>query len=320
LDEIIRLDGDIWQVDLNDCGIPGRSAGYFIQGGVDWALIETGPASSHSRVLEASDFLGIGPSALKYIAVTHLHLDHAGGTGILARHFQNARIVVHEKGARHMIDPSRLVAGATVAWGEEMMKVFGEVLPVDGERVVAAGEGYRIELGDRVIEAWDTPGHAKHHLCYYDSRTKGLFSGDAAGVYQPRLSRLLKRPVIRPATPVPDFDAPRMYESLFRMAVSDIERIYFTHFGMAESAQMIVELMTGQLTVQMGLARQYMGDADAQSKLNAAIVRQTKKGLLGQYAEFKTDDQRLKNEWDFLTGIMHLSVAGILDYLRRNDK
>lgn len=319
LPEIISLNGDIWQIDLDDCGIPGRSAGYFIRGGNHWMLVETGPASSLPRILEAAKALGIDSSSVKYIAVTHIHLDHAGGVGVLARHFQDAGIVVHEKGARHIIDPTKLIAGATIAWGEKMMKMFGEVLPVAGNRVIPSTEGDLIRLGDRVIEIWDTPGHAKHHLCYYDRQTKGLFSGDAAGVYQPRLSQKLNRPAIRPATPVPDFDAPKMYNTLFRIAVSEIERIYFTHFGMAEAPQMIVEMLTGQLTVQLELAKKYFNRPDAQLSLQNAMVKQIKKGLLEQPGEFVADDKRIQDEWDFMTGIMHLSVAGILDYLKRKE-
>lgn len=318
--EVVMLKGDIWQFDLEDCGIPGRSSAYFLRGDAGWMLIETGAASSLNNVLDAAGIIGIAPADLKYIAVTHIHLDHAGGVGSVARQFPNARIVVHPKGARHIADPSRLMAGATKAWGEEKMKEFGELVPVPGERIMAVTEGQVLDLGGREIEVWDTPGHSKHHMCYLDSRTKGLFSGDAAGVYKPKLSRLLNRPVTRPATPGPEFDAVLMFDTFKRIALSDIRYLYFTHFGVAENPQFIMEILIGQLSVQLEHARKIFHCSDAHARLTEALYRQIKKTLPGWQTTLDLEDEEIRLEWEFMTGLMHLSVAGILDYLKKNEE
>jgi len=173
--KIVQLPGEIWQIDLEDCGHLGRTAGYFVKGQEGWMLVETGPASSLDKILEAATSLGITPDNLKYIAVTHVHLDHAGGLGVTAEYFTNAKLIVHNKGSRHMVDPTRLIAGATKAWGEKKMAEFGKIKPVAKERVIPVREGDIIDLGNRIIEVWETPGHAKHHACFYDRKTKGLF-------------------------------------------------------------------------------------------------------------------------------------------------
>lgn len=317
--EIVKLQGDIWQVDLVECGQPGRTAGYFIKGDRVWMLIETGPASSLKVILEAAKILGIELGQLKYIAVTHIHLDHAGGVGLVSRHFPEASIVAHCKGARHLVNPARLIAGAKAVWGKEKMAEFGEILPVPEERVIAVDEGSKIYLDDRIIEVWDTPGHSQNHVCFYDPETKGLFSGDAVGTYQPRLSQVFKKQVIRPATPVPDFNANLMLKSLTRIGASDLEHIYFTHFGSVKSPQVLVEQLIGQLTIQMELAGGCYQDVDAQNILQKALLKQTKKGLAVQIDDLRFADQRTRAEWEFITGKMSLSVAGILGYLKKYE-
>lgn len=312
---IVELEGGIWQVDLEYCGHPGTTAGYLVRGDAGWMLIETGPASSAEKIFQAVKILGIKPPEVKYVAVTHIHLDHAGGLGVVAQHFSQAAVVVHYKSARHVIDPSRLIAGATAIWGQEKMQEFGEIVPVDEERVIPAGEGYRIDLGSRTIEVWDTPGHTKNHLCYYDAKTRGLFSGDAAGVYLPRLSETFGRPVVRPATPLPDFNGEKMLASLLRFALSDMDRVYYTHFGAAARPQLLIELVTGQLSVLLQLARKYVKSPDARNLLAGAIQRYIEKGLWGQAGSGEIKEPWAQNEWNFLTGILELNGAGILAYL-----
>ena len=175
-------------------------------------LVETGPGTSVEPVARALDELGIAPDALAHIVLTHIHLDHAGGVGALAARFPRATVWVHERGARHLADPSRLVSSATRVYGEERMaSLFGPVEPVPAERLRVLEDQQLLDIGGRSLLALDTPGHASHHLALVDSSTGVVFTGDALGIHVPDL------PVLRPATPPPEFD--------LELAVASIERI-----------------------------------------------------------------------------------------------
>lgn len=312
-----KLPGDIWQFDLEECGVLGRTGGYLVKGDTGWLLVETGPASSFPAVMEAVDALEIAGEDLLYIGVTHIHLDHAGGIGQVAQKFPKAKVLVHHKGARHVIEPTRLIEGATAVWGEEKMQKFGPILAVPEEQVIPVKEGDRIHLGNRVITVWDTPGHTKHHVCFFDSKTSGLFSGDAAGVYQPLLSKKLGRYVVRTATPPPDFNEEKMLQTLKRIALTELEVIYFTHFGALEKPLQLVQQLIGQLTLQMELARQYCGLPGQRLLLAEALTKQIRRelGIADVWNLGVSREDIITNEWHFMTGLMEMSAAGCLQYL-----
>jgi glyoxylase-like metal-dependent hydrolase (beta-lactamase superfamily II)/uncharacterized coiled-coil protein SlyX len=320
LEGLIELHGDIWQVDLEERGLPGWTAGYLLKGTghSGWMLIETGPASSSERLFAAADSLGISPGQVKYIGVTHIHLDHAGGLGVIARYFQDAEIWVHPRGERHLVDPTRLIAGSRAVYGEKKMQEYGEVRPVSPERLRSAREGKIISLGERSIEVWETPGHAKHHVCFYDRQTRGLFSGDAVGVYLPLTSKLLKQPVTRPATPGPDFNGALMLQDLYRLALSEVQNLYFTHFGAASPAQLLIELVLGQLLMHMRIAGNYLEEEDAQQKLTRALQEQTIKGLCSCLAEKSIARDLVSNEMDLMLEPLYDSADGLLSYLHQS--
>lgn len=315
--EIRELPGGIWQIDLEECGVPGRTCGYLVKGDIDWLLVETGPASSLDRIVEALDILNIQYEDLRYIGVTHIHLDHAGGVGAVARKFPRAKVLVQQKGARHLIDPSRLIKSAAAIWGEAKMQQFGPILPVPEEQVLPVTEGDQLHLGNRTVTVWYTPGHAKHHICFHDSLTNGLFSGDATGVYQPRLSARLNKHVIRTATVPPEFNGRVMLETLIRIALTELEVIYFTHFGALERPLQLIQQLIGQLTLQMELARKYYGQPDGHLLLAEAMVKMIKEELgVQQLSRLEGEaDALLEHEWDFMTGLMAMSAAGCLQYL-----
>ena len=147
------------------------------------AIIDTGTANAAPHVLKALAAKGIAPEAVDYVILTHVHLDHAGGAGELMRRFSNARLTVHPRGARHMIDPSRLIAATVAIYGEEeMRRTYGEVLAVPRERVIETPEGHTLELAGRELLFLDAPGHARHHAVIRDSRTGHFFVGDNFGL------------------------------------------------------------------------------------------------------------------------------------------
>jgi glyoxylase-like metal-dependent hydrolase (beta-lactamase superfamily II) len=201
------------------------TAGYLLEG-PDPVLVETGSQSSVPALLAALEQEGVGADDLAGVVVTHIHLDHAGGVGDVARAFPGATVYVHEKGARHLADPSRLVASAGRVYGELLDRLYGRLAPTDADRIRVLGDGEVIAVGDgRVLTAIDSPGHAKHHLGLLDSGSGVLFAGDAVGVRLPDIG------VFRPATPPPDFDLDAAVTSLRRFAAHRPDALALAHFG-----------------------------------------------------------------------------------------
>lgn len=222
---VADLGHDVHCIDTQMGGYEGITSAYLIRSSRP-ALVETGAARSAPVVIAALAELGVGPEDLATIVVTHIHLDHAGGVGDLAAAFPRARVVVHEKGARHLADPSRLVASAHRVFGADMDRLFGDLIPTEAERITALGDVGSIDLGDgRRLDTFHNPGHASHHVGLLDSLSGDLYTGDAAGVYVPETAD------VRPATPPPDFDLGLALSSLRRMADARADRLLFSHFG-----------------------------------------------------------------------------------------
>jgi glyoxylase-like metal-dependent hydrolase (beta-lactamase superfamily II) len=206
------------------------TAGYLIEGAAP-VLIETGSQSSVPVLLDALAAQGLGPGDLAGIVVTHVHLDHAGGVGDVARAFPNATVYVHPRGARHLVDPARLVASAATVYGDALDGLYGRLLPTDAARVRALEDGEEVVLGGgRTLAAVHSPGHAKHHMALHDSGSGTLFVGDAVGVKLPGAGP------VRPATPPADFDLALALDSLERFAARSPSALALAHYGvLAES-------------------------------------------------------------------------------------
>ncbi|GAO03572.1 MBL fold metallo-hydrolase [Anaeromyxobacter sp. PSR-1] len=223
-------------VHLIDTGYvrPRLAAAYLVRGRDAAAVVETGTAGSVPRVLEAVASAGLRPDDVSHVVVTHVHLDHAAGAGALLRALPRARLVVHPRGARHMIDPSKLMAGASEVYGAERVRaLYGEVVPAPAERVIEAADGFTLDLGDRPLRALDAPGHAKHHLVLHDPRSRGFFTGDAFGISY-RETDSARGPFLFPTTTPVQLDPPALKATLARMLAEAPERVYLTHYGMLE--------------------------------------------------------------------------------------
>lgn len=219
------LGNDVYMIDTRMGGYEGITSSYLIRGSRP-CLIETGSALSAPVVIDELATLGIGQGELATIVVTHIHLDHAGGVGDLARAFPQATVVVQERGARHLADPTKLVASARRIFGSEMDRLFGDLQPTEAERIVAIADTGSVDLGDgRCLETFHNPGHASHHIGLVDSATGDLYTGDAAGVYVQQTAQ------VRPATPPPEFDLDLTVGSLQRMREVRATRLLFSHFG-----------------------------------------------------------------------------------------
>jgi glyoxylase-like metal-dependent hydrolase (beta-lactamase superfamily II) len=202
------------------------TAGYLIEGPAP-VLIETGSQSSVPALLDALQGLGVAPADLAGIAVTHIHLDHAGGVGDVARAFPNATVYVHEKGARHLVNPDRLVRSAAMVYGDLLDSLYGRLEPTPPERVHVLADGEELDVGGgRRLTTIDSPGHAKHHLGLHDSESGIIFAGDAVGV------RLPDAGVLRPATPPADFDLDQAIDSLHKFAARRPTGVALAHYGL----------------------------------------------------------------------------------------
>ena len=222
---VTPLGHEVFQIDTRMAGYEGITAGYLIRGDRP-CLVETGTAPSAPVVRDAMAALGIGAGDLATVVVTHIHLDHAGGAGDIAAMFPAAQIVVHQRGARHLADPSKLMAGARMVYGRALERLFGALAPVPAERIVALDDTGTVDLGGgRRLDSHYSPGHAKHHVGLIDSDTGDLYTGDAAGVYLPDTGD------VRPATPPPDFDLETALASLRKFAALRPSRLMFSHYG-----------------------------------------------------------------------------------------
>jgi glyoxylase-like metal-dependent hydrolase (beta-lactamase superfamily II) len=202
------------------------TAGYLIEGPAP-VLVETGSQSSVPVLVEQLAALGVEAEDLAGVAVTHIHLDHAGGVGDVARAFPRATVYVHEKGARHLVDPTRLVASAARVYGDLLDRLYGRLTPTEAARVHVLADGEDIEIGpNRRLTTIDSPGHAKHHLALHDSQSGILFAGDAVGVRLPDVG------ILRPSTPPSDFDLDQALRSLEKFRARRPAGVALAHYGL----------------------------------------------------------------------------------------
>jgi glyoxylase-like metal-dependent hydrolase (beta-lactamase superfamily II) len=221
----------VHQIDTLMAGYDGITAGYLIRSDRP-CLVETGTAPSAPVVADALARLGIGRADLATVVVTHIHLDHAGGVGDIAAMYPAAEIVVHERGARHLADPSRLMASARMVYGDELDELFGTLSPTPAERIRAVDGTGTVDLGGgRRLDSHYAPGHAKHHIGLVDSVSGDLYVGDAAGIY------IQETGDMRPATPPPDFDLETALESLRTFAALRPSRLLFSHYGPVDAVE-----------------------------------------------------------------------------------
>lgn len=216
----------------------------FVLVGEKITLFEAGTTSTAHLLLEGLDQLGIKRADVDYLIVSHIHLDHAGGTGYLARELPRAKVMAHERGARHLIDPSRLIASTRKVFGDKdvINDHYGEIIPIPAERVISLRDGDVVDLGGgRQLQVIYTPGHAPHHLCLYDPQTKGIFSGEALGVWIDDIN------IYSPSTPMPDFNLDQSLASALRLLEYDAEIIYLSHFGYTRDVQNTIYKIIGQL-------------------------------------------------------------------------
>ena len=205
------------------------------------AFVDVGASPSIPNLLKGLSEHSLSKEDVKYIIVTHVHLDHAGGVGALIGQLPNAKLVVHPRGSRHMIDPTKLIAGATAVYGsEEMSKTYGQILPVPEDRVIVAADGFQLDFDGRILEFWDTPGHARHHFCIIDHLTRSIFTGDSFGLSYREFDHN-DQVFILPTTSPVQFDPDEMKETIRRIANFQPKAVYLTHFSRIDYKNSLAE-------------------------------------------------------------------------------
>ena len=223
------------------------------------AFIDTGSNDALPNALAALARLGLDTKAVDYVILTHIHLDHAGGAGSMMARFPNARLVVHPRGARHMAEPARLVAGVTQVYGADYVsKVYGEIVPTPAERIIEAPDGHVISLAGRELLCLDTPGHARHHICIVDRKTGGIFSGDTFGLSY-REHDVDGRPFIFPTTTPTQFDPAAMHASIERLLSFHPEALYLTHYGRVDNVRQLGVDLKRRLDALVSMAQAAVG-------------------------------------------------------------
>jgi len=247
---------------------PRLCAAYLVHGSDGRAaLVDCGTAGTAGRVLEAIDAAGVAREAVDWLLVTHVHLDHAGGAGPLMRALPNARLVVHPRGAPHMIDPTRLIAGARQVYGDAMFeRDHAGMLPVDAARVVEAGDGHVVALAGRPLRCSDTPGHALHHYGVWDQATRSWIAGDAFGLSYRELDTA-RGPFAVPTTSPVQFDPLQMQESIRRLVAAQPAAIHIAHYGTVTAcAQMAADLVE-RVDAMVAIARGVDGADDRHARI-----------------------------------------------------
>lgn len=220
------------------------------------AFIDTGTNFALPRLLGALEALSVERSAVDWVIPTHVHLDHAGGAGALMQALPNATLLVHPRGAPHMIDPSRLYAGALAVYGQaEMDKSYGALVPVDAARVRTSEDGLVVSLADRALRCMDTPGHARHHHCIWDERTRGWFTGDTFGLSYREFDTPDGAWILPTSTPV-QFEPEVLAMSIDRLLANDPKCMYLTHYGRVTEIPRLGRLLKSLLLQMVEIGRQ----------------------------------------------------------------
>jgi len=294
---------------------PGHAAAHLIVDSGRAAFVDVGTNSSVPYLLAALDELGLAPAAVDYLLLTHVHLDHAGGAGALMQHLPNARALLHPRGAPHMIDPAKLIAGSQAVYGEERFRrLYGELLPIAPERVRIVADGERVVLGGRTLELIHTPGHAQHHYVVVDPAHRSIFSGDTFGISYRALDTD-QGAFITPSTVPTQFDPPQHIASIDRMLAYRPESIYLMHFSRVTDIPRLGASLKEQIAELAAIARAHATDADPAGAIRADMLALWRR--LARLHGCQLADPDLEHA---LAGDLTLNTQGLMAWLARTGE
>jgi glyoxylase-like metal-dependent hydrolase (beta-lactamase superfamily II) len=294
---------------------PGHAAVHIIQHNGRAAFVDTGTNHSVPHLLAALQELGMPPDTVDYVFLTHVHMDHAGGAGLLMQELPTARLLVHPRGVPHMIDPSKVVAASRAVYGDdEFRRLYGDVLPVQPPRVVTVPDGLRCTLGGRELELIHTPGHALHHYAIVDRANALLFSGDTFGISYRELDTS-QGAFILPTTSPSQFDPDQLITSIDRLMSYAPESIYLMHYSRVTDTARLALQLKSQIREFVRIVRECRALPDAHGAIRAAIMELWLKLLLLHGSTMAADEVARLLESD-----LELNTQGLLIWFERQSK
>lgn len=297
-----KLNDRLYIIDLKPVGLENFIASYVLKGEKATAIVETGPTCSIPNLLTGLKEIGVENEDVDYVAVSHIHIDHAGGAGNLLQHLPNAKLIVHAKGAPHIVNPEKLWEQSKLVLGEVAV-AYGEIEPVPENRVITPQDGMTLDLGGSVqLRVLETLGHASHHLGYFENETQGIFQGDAAGIYFPQLD------VTIPTSPAP-FHLELTLASLERLAKLEPKRLYYTHYGPVEKAVDRLRKYEDQLQLWAKIVSVAVKRGDTPESIHEQI--------LAQDPQMKVATPFIKEHLVLRRGVMMQNVQGFVGYFKK---
>jgi glyoxylase-like metal-dependent hydrolase (beta-lactamase superfamily II) len=298
--DVSKIEERVREIDVEAAGVRGFVASYILSG-EKTAIVETGPKSSIPKLLKDLKSLRVEAEDVDYIFVSHIHLDHAGGVGTLIKHLPKAKVVVHQKGVPHLAKPEILWQQSKATLGR-IAELYGKPEPVPCERIVEAYDGMSIDLdGDFKITVLETPGHASHHLSFYEPLGGRIFTGDAAGMYLKDLD------VVFPTTP-PPFRLDLAFASLEKLAGLKPKVLHYTHFGIAYDANQKIKFYAQQLRLWAEIAKESIESGLSLSQAELKVVE--KDEAAGKAVEY------FKSRGVLGENVLSISLKGIIDFVK----
>ena len=293
----------------------GHAACYLMVENGRAAFIDTGTGHSVPYLVETLKLKNLNIEDVDYVIPTHVHLDHAGGAGLLMNELPKAKLVIHPRGKQHMVNPEKLIIGATAVYGSEKFKqTFGDVVPIDEKRVVVAYDNDEIELANRTLKFLDTPGHARHHFCVYDQASRGIFTGDTFGLSYREMQKNNADFILPTTTPV-QFEPDPWYDTIDKILSHNPKNIYLTHFGRITEIEKLAQELKQDIAKYAEMTKQYLNIEDSEIKIRNDITHYLQERLRPNYTE-----EEIKQFTQLLQPDLSLNAAGLKVWLTRLEK